>query len=45
LFEVGPRDPVALLSTAAILFAVAAGAAVLPAWRATAIDPATALRD
>jgi len=45
LFQVGPRDPIALIGTAALLFAVAAAAAAIPAWRATTIDPATALRD
>ena len=45
LFEVGPRDPITLISTAAVLLIVAASAAILPAWRATAIDPSTALRE
>jgi putative ABC transport system permease protein len=45
LFEVGPRDPVTLLMTAGMLLVVAAAAAVVPAWRATRIDPSTALRD
>ena len=45
LFQVGPRDPIALIGTATLLFVVAAAAAVIPSWRATTIDPATALRD
>jgi predicted permease len=45
LFEVGPRDPATLLATAALLFAVAAAAAFIPAWRATGIDPSRALHD
>jgi ABC-type antimicrobial peptide transport system permease subunit len=45
LFEVGPRDPVTLLVTATVLLIVGGAAAAIPAWRATAIDPSTALRD
>jgi ABC-type antimicrobial peptide transport system permease subunit len=45
LYEIEPRDPITLISTAAILFAVAAVAAALPAWRATLIDPSAALRE
>jgi ABC-type antimicrobial peptide transport system permease subunit len=45
LFEIGPRDPITLLSTATVLLVVGAAAAAFPAWRATAIDPSTALRD
>ena len=45
LFEVGPRDPMTLIATAALLLIVAAAAAAIPAWRATAIDPSTALRE
>jgi predicted permease len=45
LFEVGPRDPITLIATAALLLIVAAAAAALPAWRATMIDPSTALRE
>ena len=45
LFEIGPRDPATLIATAAVLLIVAAGAAAIPAWRATAIDPSSALRE
>jgi predicted permease len=45
LFEVGPRDPITLGTTALVLLIVGAAAAAIPAWRATAIDPSTALRE
>lgn len=45
LFQIGPRDPITLIGTAIILFAVAVAAAALPAWRATMIDPSSALRE
>jgi ABC-type antimicrobial peptide transport system permease subunit len=45
LFEIGPRDPGTLISTAFVLLVVAAGAAAIPAWRATGIDPSSALRE
>jgi predicted permease len=45
LFEVGPRDPLTLAGTATVLLVVGAGAAVIPAWRATRIDPSSALRE
>jgi predicted permease len=44
LFGVQPRDPVTFVATAAILVAVGAVAGWLPAWRASRIDPAEALR-
>ena len=44
LYGLTPRDPVTLASAVTVLIAVAAGAAVLPAWRAARIDPATTLR-
>ncbi len=44
LYGVTSSDPVALLAAPAILAAVGALAAFLPAWRAGATDPASALR-
>ena len=44
LFEVEPADPVTLLGVALLLGVVAAAASVLPARRATAVDPVTVLR-
>lgn len=44
LFEVGPNDPLTFVSIAALLTAVAVGAAYLPARRGTRIDPAVTLR-
>lgn len=45
LFEVGARDPIALASVVALMLVVAGLAAVVPAWRASAIDPSRALHD
>jgi predicted permease len=45
LFQVGARDPLALASVVGLMFVVAALATVVPAWRATTIDPARALHD
>ena len=45
LFEVGPRDPLTLGATALLLLIVGGSAAAIPAWRATTIDPSTALRE
>ncbi len=44
LFEVKPMDPVLFASVCAILAVVAITACTLPAWRATRVDPMTALR-
>ncbi len=44
LFEVSPTDPIALFSACAVLLAVAAMAAYLPAYRASRVDPARALQ-
>ncbi len=43
LYEVSPLDPLTLIGVVAVLLATAAGAAAIPARRATRIDPVTAL--
>ena len=45
LFEVSPNDPATLAGVAALITAVAAAASLLPAVRATRVDPIVALRD
>jgi putative ABC transport system permease protein len=45
LFGVAPADPISLGGAAALVAGVALMAACAPAYRATRIDPATALRD
>ena len=44
LFGVGPRDPLTLALTAALLGAVALAACLIPARRASKVDPVVALR-
>lgn len=44
LYGIEPADPVVMGSVAVALLLVAAGAALGPAWRATRVDPVTALR-
>jgi putative ABC transport system permease protein len=45
LFGVGARDPLTMLSAAAILALVAFLACYIPAWRAANLDPLAALRE
>jgi ABC-type lipoprotein release transport system permease subunit len=44
LFEIGPRDATAFTAAAAVLAVVALIACLVPALRATRIDPVAALR-
>ncbi len=44
LFRVSPRDPVVLGAVSAVLLSAAALAALIPAWRATRVNPIAALR-
>jgi predicted permease len=45
LFEVSPNDPATLAGVAALVAAVATAASLVPAVRATRVDPIVALRD
>jgi putative ABC transport system permease protein len=45
VFAVSARNPIALFIAAAVVFAITAVAAALPAWRATRVDPVHQLRD
>jgi putative ABC transport system permease protein len=45
LFEVRPNDPATLAGVAALITAVAAAASLIPAVRATRVDPIVALKD
>jgi hypothetical protein len=45
LYGVGPRDPISVLAAAAVLAAIGALAAWLPARQAARVDPATVLRE
>lgn len=44
LYEVSPQEPRVFVTTALLLVIVAAGACLVPAWRATRTDPMEALR-
>jgi putative ABC transport system permease protein len=44
LYEIPPRDPFTMLVVVAVLLTIAIAACIVPAWAATRIAPATALR-
>ena len=44
LFEVSPNDPATSASRRCVLLVVGASSSYLPAWRASRVDPLTALR-
>jgi ABC-type lipoprotein release transport system permease subunit len=44
LYEIKPLDPAVFSAVAAVLLAVAAFACIVPAWRASRLDPMQALR-
>ena len=44
LYGIAPRDPVVLASVSATLLVISVLAALAPAWRASRVDPVTALR-
>jgi predicted permease len=45
LYGVKPNDPATMAASAIVLALVAIGAAMLPAWRASRLDPVAALRE
>jgi ABC-type antimicrobial peptide transport system permease subunit len=44
LFETSPRNPAVFAAVAATMLVVAIAATLIPAWRASRVDPVTALR-
>ena len=45
LFGMSPSDPVVFIEAAVIVSAVGAAASLVPAWRASRLDPSLALRE
>jgi ABC-type lipoprotein release transport system permease subunit len=45
LYQVSPFDPMTFASAFVVMIVVAMTACFLPAWRATRIDPVSALRN
>ena len=45
LFNVTPTDPLTLASVAVVMTIVAVVACVVPAWRATRVDPLVVLKE
>jgi ABC-type antimicrobial peptide transport system permease subunit len=44
LFEVSPNDPVVVVAVTSLIGVIAIAASLIPAWRASRIDPVIALR-
>jgi predicted permease len=44
LFETSPTDPAVFVAVAAIMLVIAVAATLIPAWRASRVDPTSALR-
>jgi hypothetical protein len=44
LFEVAPNDPLTFAAVCGVILLVATGASLVPAWRASRVNPITALR-
>lgn len=44
LYEVNPQDPTTMIAVSTILMVVALAACLVPAWRASRVDPIIALR-
>jgi ABC-type antimicrobial peptide transport system permease subunit len=45
LFGTSPTDAATFVSAAALIMTIAAAASLVPAWRASRVDPLVALRD
>jgi len=45
LFNVAPTDPLTLASVTGVMIVVAAAACIIPAWRASRVDPLVVLRE